>query len=167
MEADGGRARRPMSVTQPVAVLQNPCRVPGVTHKSGRIAEMVAQFQGQELDARYLAYFNCFNREMFYEAHDVLEDLWLLDRKGPDGDFYKGLIQLAGAFVHLQKGRLQPCVALLRLARSNLGHFPSIHHGLDVMAVLHLTTEWEALVNGARSKPDAQQWSYPKLQSPA
>ena len=83
-----------------------------MTHKSGKVAEMVAAFQGRDLDARYLGYFDCFNRELFYEAHDVLEDLWLLDRKGADGDYYKGLIQLAGAFVHLQKGRLKPCIAL-------------------------------------------------------
>ena len=59
--------------------------------------------QGQVLDAHYLGYFACFNRGWFYEAHDVLEELWLANRTGPNYAFYKGLIQLAGAFVHLQK----------------------------------------------------------------
>ena len=79
-----------------------------VSHKSARIAAMIESFQGQELDAHYLGYFDCFNRQLFYEAHDVLEDLWLPDRHGVNGNFYKGLIQLAGAFVHLQKNRLRP-----------------------------------------------------------
>ena len=70
-----------------------------VSHKSARIAVMIESLQGRELDARYLGYFECFNRQLFYEAHDVLEDLWLPDRSGPNGNFYKGLIQLAGAFV--------------------------------------------------------------------
>lgn len=122
-----------------------------MTHKSAKIAERVAAFAGGSFDARYLGYFDCFNQGEFYEAHDVLEDLWLLDRKGPDGNFYKGLIQLAGAFVHLKKGRRQPAVALLRLARNNLSQYPKLHHGLEVDAVLELTRNWEERISGAPS----------------
>ena len=43
---------------------------------------MIESFRGQRLDAHYLGYFDCFNRQLFYEAHDVLEDLWLPDRHG-------------------------------------------------------------------------------------
>lgn len=64
---------------------------------------MIESFQGQELDAHYLGFFDWFNRQLFYEAQDVLEDLWLKDKHGVDANVYKGLIQLAGAFVHLQK----------------------------------------------------------------
>lgn len=135
-----------------------------MTHKSGRIAEMVQAFQGHDLDARYLGYFDCFNKGHFYEAHDVLEDLWLLDKKGPDGDFYKALIQLAGAFVHLQKSRLGPCVALLRLSRSYLGGYPPLHHGLDLSAVIQLTREWETKVAAAEAgEAAAGAWDYPRL----
>jgi hypothetical protein len=52
-----------------------------MTHKSGKVAAMVTRFAGQRLDARYLGYFACFNEQQYYEAHDVLEDLWLLDRR--------------------------------------------------------------------------------------
>ena len=103
---------------------------------------MIESFQGRDLDAHYLGYFDCFNRQLFYEAHDVLEDLWLADRKGPDGDFYKGLIQLAGAFVHLQKYRLQPSAALFRLARQNLENYPLQHHQLDLMVVRQQIEFW-------------------------
>lgn len=125
---------------------------------------MVAALEGGALDARYLGYFDCFNRELFYEAHEVLEDLWLLDRKGPDGDFYKGLIQLAGAFVHLQKGRLQPSVALLRLARHNLHRFPTTHYQLNISEVLELTEDWEVRVSRRGDDSSANDpWRYPKL----
>jgi hypothetical protein len=114
----------------------------GVSHKSARIAAAVESFRGQELDARYLGYFRCFNRQEFYEAHDVLEDLWLPDRHGPNGDFYKALIQLAGAFVHLQKNRLRPSAALLKLARTKLEKYPARHERLNLAAVQLLIGGW-------------------------
>jgi len=113
-----------------------------VSKKSGKIAECIAAFAGGSLDAHYLGYFDCFNRQRFYEAHDVLEELWLADRNGPDGDFYKGLIQLAGAFVHLQKERLSPAAALFKLARHNLQKYPARHQQLDVAKVLVLIESW-------------------------
>jgi len=103
---------------------------------------MIESFRGQKLDAHYLGYFDCFNRQLFYEAHDVLEDLWLPDRHGANGNFYKGLIQLAGAFVHLQKNRLRPSAALLKLAQANLEKYPSSHEQLDLQTVLGLITNW-------------------------
>jgi predicted metal-dependent hydrolase len=113
-----------------------------MSHKSARIAAMIESFRGHELDAHYLGYFDCFNRRLFYEAHDVLEDLWLADRPGPDGNFYKGLIQLAGAFVHLQKHRLRPSAALFKLAQANLEKYPRRHARLDLTAVLALIADW-------------------------
>lgn len=120
-----------------------------MSHKSPRIAERIAAFQGQVLPAHYLGYFDCFNREQFYEAHDVLEELWLSDRHGPNYAFYKGLIQLAGAFVHLQRHslkypRLRPSAALFKLARTNLQQYPAVHEQLDIASVLGVIKEWLA-----------------------
>lgn len=103
---------------------------------------MIESYHGQKLDAHYLGYFDCFNRQLFYEAHDVLEDLWLPDRHGANGNFYKGLIQLAGAFVHLQKNRLRPSAALFKLAQANLEKYPSPHERLNLVAVRQLIAGW-------------------------
>jgi predicted metal-dependent hydrolase len=113
-----------------------------VSHKSARIAAMIESFRGQELDAHYLGYFDCFNRQLFYEAHDVLENLWLKDKHGPNGAFYKGLIQLAGAFVHLQKNRPHPAAALFKLALANLEKYPREHEHLNLAAVYQLIQNW-------------------------
>ena len=113
-----------------------------MSKKSGKIAERIAAFEGQRLDAHYLGYFDCFNNQLFYEAHDVLEELWLADRRGANGDFFKGLIQLAGAFVHLQKDRLRPSAALFKLARTNLQKYPAQHEQLAIAAVLILIETW-------------------------
>lgn len=115
-----------------------------MSNKSAHIAERIASFVGRDLDAHYLGYFDCFNRQLFYEAHDVLEELWLADRRGPNGAFYKGLIQLAGAFVHLQKQRLRPAAALFQLARANLEKYPGRHERLEVDRVVALIDSWQA-----------------------
>lgn len=120
-----------------------------MSKKSAKIAALIEGCRGQTLDAHYLGYFECFNRGLFYEAHDVLEELWLADRQGPDGDFYKGLIQFAGAFVHLHKHtalrpRLRPSGALFKLAQTNLEKYPARHHSLDLVALLATIRTWLA-----------------------
>ena len=113
-----------------------------MTHKSAVVAAQVARFAGGRLDSRYLGYFDSFNHQRFHEAHDVLEDLWLLDRRGPNGDFFKGLIQLAGAFVLLQKGRLRAADAVFQLAESKLRKYPRHHESVDLTGVEALITSW-------------------------
>jgi hypothetical protein len=112
----------------------------------GLEASRVSEF----FDACYLGYFECFNTQRYYEAHDVLEHLWLKDgRDTPDYAFYKGLIQLAGGFVHLRLQRLHPdhpkhgqrlhpARRLFLLAEANLISYGSWHHGLDLEQVLSL-----------------------------
>lgn len=113
-----------------------------MSSKSSKIAHCLDPFRGRGLDAHYLAYFDCFNRGRYYEAHEVLEELWLTQRRGPEGDFYKGLIQLAGAFVHLQKNRQQPAAALFKLARANLEKYPTAYERLDVAEVNRIISRW-------------------------
>jgi len=117
--------------------------------RSLRIAAATSGFQGQGLDARYLGFFGCFNQRLFYEAHEVLESLWLGQRQGPNAAFYQSLIQLAGAFVHLQKGRLGPAAALFRLADANLAGYAGLHDRLDIASVRSLIGEWLMKVKGA------------------
>lgn len=114
-----------------------------MSKKSPKIAALIEQCRGQALPAHYLGYFECFNRQMFYEAHDVLEELWLAEGKqGANYGFYKGLIQFAGAFVHLQKNRLRPAAALFKLSRSYLEKFPGHYQRLSVARVMSLSAEW-------------------------
>ncbi len=135
-----------------------------MSKKSAKIAALIEACQGRELSAHYLGYFECFNRGLYYEAHDVLEELWLAQRSGPNYGFYKGLIQFAGAFVHLQKNRLRPAAALFRLSQSYLGKYPPGHERLDVRRVLALADEWVALLEarGFGQNPLLQQPA-PKL----
>jgi len=119
-----------------------------MSRENEAMAALIASYRGQDLDANYLAYFDCFNRRLYFEAHEVLEKLWLKDPKGADGAFYKGLIQLAGAFVHVQRKRPQPAVALFKLARRNIAQYPAAHYRLDVTAILELVDHWQRRLEG-------------------
>jgi predicted metal-dependent hydrolase len=137
--------------------LSRPCRElkPSMTSKSGKIAALIEALGGQTLDAHYLGYFECFNRQLFFEAHEVLEELWLAHRDGPNYAFYKGLIQLAGAFVHLQKNRLRPAAALFRLADANLRKYPPVYEQLDLAEVLALIHAWLERLESTQFTVDA------------
>ena len=118
-----------------------------MSKKSAKIAALIESCRGGRHDAHYLGYFTCFNEGLYYEAHDVLEELWLQDRHGATGNFYKGLIQFAGAFVHMQKHtterpRLKPAAALLKLARANLITYPATFHDLNVAELLATIDHW-------------------------
>ena len=115
-----------------------------MSRKHKRIAELVEQHQGHELDQHYVGFFDCFNRQLFYEAHEVLEHIWLKDKQGPNGAFYKGLIQLAGAFVHLQRNHLRPAAALFKLAEANFEKYPREHERLDLDSTRRLIQVWLA-----------------------
>ena len=113
-----------------------------MSKKSSRIAALIDGCRGQDLDPHYLGYFECFNRGLYFEAHEVLEELWLPERHQANGNFYRGLIQLAGAFVHLQKNRLRPAASLFNLAETNLKKYPTVHERLEVANVLSLLGKW-------------------------
>ena len=135
------------------------CSILDAMKKDSRIESFVESLGAGEaggLSRFYLAYFDCFNRQLYYEAHDVLEHLWLKERgrEGGHDTFFKGLIQLSGAFVHLQKQflrpghpkdgrRLAPALRLLGLARENIAPYRPVCLSLDVDAVHRLCEAWE------------------------
>ena len=139
-----------------------------VSKKSEKVAGIIDAFRGRRHDAHYLAYFECFNTGLYYEAHDVLEELWLADKTGPAGNFYKGLIQFAGAFVHLQRHgprqRLRPAARLFGIARANLGRYPATFNDLKVSEVLQIIDDWvRELEKRAFETNPLTQLSTPKL----
>jgi predicted metal-dependent hydrolase len=135
--------------------------------KKDKIRALTQAWTGHGWDARYLGYFECFNQGRFYEAHDVLEDLWLEARGTGRGDFYKALIQLAGAFVHLQKDRLPPAAALLRRAVDHLRGYPAAFEGVHVPGLLALAEEWiRALEGGGLGVNPLRHRSPPRLAWP-
>ncbi|MDP9292451.1 MAG: DUF309 domain-containing protein [Verrucomicrobiota bacterium] len=123
-------------------------------NKAERMSAFVDELgagEGTALHACYAGFFKCFNEQRYYEAHDVLEHLWL---KGRDENYayFKGLIQIAGAFVHLQKQflrpehpkdgrRLRPAARLFRLGMKNIDGYRPRHLQCDVDALYEMCEE--------------------------
>jgi len=61
-----------------------------------------------------------FNQERFWEAHEVLEEIWH-PATGADRDTIQGLILTAAALVHYQKNEKSVCVSILGRAKDKLG----------------------------------------------
>lgn len=91
----------------------------------------------KKFDPRYVAFFERFNSGEYFEAHEVLESLWL-ETTGPTKDFYKGLIQTAVALLKMEQGKPEPAARLARRALSILEQYPSSCEGLAVDQVADL-----------------------------
>ena len=129
-----------------------------MTHKSPKIAALLAQFEElPRFDRHYVGFFRCFNAQHYYEAHDVLEEIWLPIRGTPQAKFYQGLIQMAGGFVHLQKQRLGPAERLFALALVNFVSYPNCHEGVDLDDIRKVCREYrEAIIE---SEEKINPWS--------
>ena len=101
-----------------------------------------------------------FNAGRFFDAHEAWEELWL-PATGGEKQFLQGLIQLAAAYHHVQRGTSPRGAArLFASALRRLEAFPPCHLGVDREdAVMAAQKHRERVVRG--EKIDANE--YPKL----
>jgi len=71
-----------------------------------------------------------FNEGHFFEAHELLEDLWHKER-GEPRLFLQGLIQICAGFHHLQNGNHRGAAALLGRGSEKMRRYPARYLGLD------------------------------------
>ena len=117
-------------------------------NKRERISDFVRSLEPASTERSsqnyYTAFFQLWNAQKYYEAHDALEQLWRAETNAELARFYQALIQAAGAFVHLQKNfrqpshpkhsrRLPPATRLLELALRNLEDLPNEFQALDLV----------------------------------
>ncbi|CAN5342455.1 hypothetical protein BH09SUM1_BH09SUM1_23030 [soil metagenome] len=79
----------------------------------------------------YHEFVRLFNERDFFEAHEVLEDLWVIE-VDPLKTYYKGLIQAAVAICHWERGNTSGARKLYRSAMGYLQPAPARYEGLDV-----------------------------------
>jgi predicted metal-dependent hydrolase len=94
-----------------------------------------------------------FNRAEFFDAHEVLEDVW---RAAPVAEkkFLQGLIQVAVALHHHTRGNQVGARSLLKRAAKNLAGYPGNFAGIEVVELLGSIAEWErALAAGEPAPP--------------
>jgi hypothetical protein len=84
----------------------------------------------------YLQGIEHFNRQEFFEAHDVWEELWR-EMKGDDArTFYHGLINAAVALHHYRNANVSGAGRQWAYCHEHLQKFRPFHLGLDVDAFL-------------------------------
>jgi len=69
------------------------------------------------MEPEFEAFIDCWNAGRFFEAHEVLEGLWIRTRD----EVQRGLIQLAAALYHVQRGNLRGARTMLERSLSRLG----------------------------------------------
>ena len=108
------------------------------------------------MNERYLEGLRLFNQHSFFEAHEVLEDVWRAAPE-PERKFLQGLIQVAVALHHHSRGNLVGCRSLLERARRNLSNYPAKYGGVDLDGLLQSVDRWrEALHHGSTAPPFPQ-----------
>jgi hypothetical protein len=95
----------------------------------------------------YREYFDHWNAERFWEAHESLEELW---RETGDQNrlFLQGLIQATGAFHHIKNARRRPALVLFCQSLSYLGAYEphGTWEGLHLPDFCGTLREWRGLV---------------------
>ena len=83
------------------------------------------------LDPRFKPAVDLFNRRAWYEAHDAFEEIWH-ETAGSDRRLLQGILQIAVAHVHLERGNLRGATILLGEGVGRLSSAESGDLGLDL-----------------------------------
>jgi predicted metal-dependent hydrolase len=100
----------------------------------------------------YLRGIELFNRAEFFEAHEVLEDVW---RAAPPSKrkFLQGLIQVAVALHHYGKQNRVGARSLLERAARNLAGYPSPFEGIAVEPLRQSLAIWQEALDNSKQAP--------------
>jgi len=68
----------------------------------------------------YIEALRLFNKGLYFESHEELEQLWVKLPKGPEKTFYQAIIHIAAAFLHRSRDRAKPAFSQYRRASEKL-----------------------------------------------
>ena len=93
-----------------------------------------------------------FNRAEFFQAHEVLEDIW---RAAPvEGKkFLQGLVQVAVAFHHYSTGNFVGMRSVMERAMRNLTGHPQHTEGIQLAPLMRSLVQWQKAMKGGQPHP--------------
>jgi ribulose-phosphate 3-epimerase len=100
-----------------------------------------------------------FNQGEFWEAHEAWEGAWMPHRHSPEGDFYKGLVQVAAGFYHYHRRNRNGALIKWRDGADYLRPFAPEHHGIAVAPIIDT-------VEALRSELESSTSDWPELAAP-
>lgn len=86
------------------------------------------------LSAKALAGLRQLNAGEYYEAHEDLEQAWM-DAPEPEGYLYRALLQIAVAYLHIERGNQAGAMKMLLRMRQWLDPLPEKCRGVDLARV--------------------------------
>jgi len=114
------------------------------------------------LDPRFQDGWRLFNKQEWYPCHDAFESLWF-ETSGPDRGILQGLLQIAVAHLHLERGNRQGAIMLLGEGLGRLRRAGDEALGIDLSTLRHTVRQrLEALQLGG----DPAEFPLPTLASP-
>lgn len=72
-----------------------------------------------------------FNQREYFEAHEALELAWR-EETGPIRELYRGILQIAVAYYHIQRGNYRGASKMFLRSRTWLNPFPGQCRGVDL-----------------------------------
>lgn len=105
-----------------------------------------------DLDALFREGLKLFNAAHFFEAHEVLEDVWR-PAPEPERKFLQGLIQIAVALHHHSTGNVVGCRSLLQRGLRNLAPYPNRYLGLELAPFRDEVEQWRLALESHQRLP--------------
>ena len=90
--------------------------------------------ESPERDPRFQAGLELFNAADWYRCHDLFEELWH-ETMGPDRYALQGLLQIAVAHLHLERGNRHGAMLLIGEGLGRLGPYGDQALGLDLRPI--------------------------------
>ncbi len=94
------------------------------------------------LHPRAIEGIHAFNDGDFFEAHELLEEAWLVE-PGELRNLYRGILQAAVVYLHITRNNYEGAVKVYGRSQKWLAGWPDIVLGLDVT---RLKTDLEAAI---------------------
>jgi predicted metal-dependent hydrolase len=82
-------------------------------------------------DPRFLKGIDEFNRGLFFECHETLEEIWL-EEHGEERKFYQGIIQIAAGYFKWEQKVPAGAIKLWHSGLEKLEPYGPVYLGIDV-----------------------------------
>ena len=100
-----------------------------------------------------------FNRGDYFECHETLEDVWMLEA-GEDKRFYQGIIQLSVGFFHLLNRNLRGAASQWKKGIAKLADYDDEHLGVNLKLLLAKMRRCQETLEAVRKGRQAEfDWS--------
>lgn len=98
------------------------------------VTELAIEVQPATVEEALTLAMQRWDEQRLFESHELLEHVWHWSIE--DKDFWQGIIQVAAAYVHHQRGNPDGVILTIDKAAPKLQGVPDRHHGVDVGQLL-------------------------------